>query len=144
MTHAIAVRAVAVLLLAVSFIAPAFAKETSIREGVIEQITKVEIGTHHHHGLAAIIGAGVGYGMGGLVGKGHGRDIARVAGELIGAHEAEKEAEKGDADVPGEQFMVRLPNGVLVAITQAGTSNLRVGQEVLIEGAGDKARVVAR
>lgn len=144
MIQSIVVRAVLVLLLASVPFAGVVGREVNIREGVVEQIGKVEIGTHHHHGLAAIIGAGVGYGLGGLVGKGHGQDVARVAGELAGMHVAVQEAKKNDAPTQGEQIIVRLTNGVLVAITQAGTSNLRVGQDVLVEGAGDKARVVAR
>ena len=131
-------------LFALSVASQAQARETSLREGVVEHITEVQIGRHHHHGLAAIIGAGVGYGVGGLVGGGHGRDVARIAGELAGSVAAVEQAKKSDGPVSGEQIVVRLGNGVLVAITQPGPSDLRIGQAVLVEGTGDQARVVAR
>ncbi len=144
MKHAFVVRFLLVSLVALALLAPVSAQETNVREGVVEQVSSVEIGKRHHHGVAAIIGAGVGYGVGSLIGGGHGRDLARVAGELAGSTAAVHEARQSDQPVQGEQIVVRLTNGVLVAITQSGGSELHVGQPVLIEGAGEHARVVAR
>jgi len=40
--------------------------------------------------------------------------------------------------------IVRLKNGVLVAVTQPVNQNLKTGQRVYIEGNGDNARVIAQ
>ena len=43
-------------LFALSVASLAQAQETSLGEGVVEHITQVQIGQHHHHRLAAILG----------------------------------------------------------------------------------------
>lgn len=45
-----------------------------------------------------------------------------------------------DQPVPGQQVVVRIASGVLIAITQPVDSNLRVGQRVFIRGSGESAR----
>lgn len=123
--------------------APA-SSEAEIRQGVIEQITPVQIATNHHKGIGAVIGAGIGLGVGSLIGGGHGRDVAQVLGTLGGAAAGNAVQKKNQQPVSGQQIIVRVTNGVLVAITQPATAGLKVGQKVYIDGSGDTAKVIPR
>ena len=116
--------------------------EMEIRQGVIEQITPVQIPTNHHRGVGAIIGGLGGLGIGSLIGGGTGRDVAMVAGTLGGALFGNEIQKRHDQPVAGQQIIVRVKSGVLVAVTQPTDPNLRTGQRVYIEGAGDGARVL--
>ena len=113
-----------------------------IRQGVIEQITQLDLPTNHHRGLGAIIGGLGGLGIGSLIGGGTGRDVAMVAGTLGGALLGNDIQKKRDQPEPGQQIIVRLRNGVLVQITQPLNPNLQVGQRVYVQGNGEGARVV--
>jgi outer membrane lipoprotein SlyB len=116
--------------------------EMEIRQGVIEQITQMDMPTNQHRGLGAIIGGLGGLGIGSLIGGGTGRDVAMVAGTLGGALLGNEVQKKRDQPEPGQQIIVRLKNGVLVQITQPLNPNLRVGQRVYVDGHGESARVV--
>ncbi len=116
--------------------------EREIRQGVIEQITPVQIQSNHHRGVGAIIGGLGGLGIGSLIGGGTGRDVAMVAGTLGGAFFGNEIQKKHDQPVPGQQIIVRVKSGVLVAVTQPVDANLKTGQRVYIEGSGDGARVI--
>jgi outer membrane lipoprotein SlyB len=124
--------------------APAFAQsgEVEVRQGVIEQITEVQLQTNHHRGLGAIVGGLGGLGIGSLIGGGTGRDVAMVAGALGGALLGNNVQKRYDQPTPGQQVIVRVKSGVLVQITQPLNPNLRPGQRVYIEGNGEDARVV--
>src|SRR5439155_1022716 len=56
--------------------------EVEIRQGVIEQITPMQLQSNHHRGVGAIVGGLGGLGIGSLIGGGTGRDVAMVAGAL--------------------------------------------------------------
>jgi outer membrane lipoprotein SlyB len=116
--------------------------EMEIRQGVIEQITPIQIQSNHHRGVGAIIGGLGGLGIGSLIGAGTGRDVAMVAGTIGGALFGNEIQKKHDQPVQGQQVIVRVRSGVLVAVTQPVDSRLRNGQKVYIEGSGDGARVV--
>ena len=116
--------------------------EQEIRQGVIEQITQLDMPTNQHRGLGAIIGGLGGLGIGSLIGGGTGRDVAMVAGTLGGALLGNEVQKRRDQPEPGQQIIVRLRNGVLVQITQPLNPNLQVGQRVYVEGNGEGARVV--
>jgi outer membrane lipoprotein SlyB len=118
--------------------------ELEIRQGVIEQITPTQIQSNQHRGVGAIIGGLGGLGIGSLIGGGTGRDVAMVAGTLGGALFGNEIQKRHDQPVPGQQIIVRVKSGVLVAITQPVDANLRTGQNVYIEGSGEGARVVAQ
>lgn len=118
--------------------------EREIRQGVIEQITEVQIQSNHHQGLGAIIGGLGGLGIGSLIGNGTGRDVAMVAGALGGALMGNNVQRRNNQPVPGQQIIVRLGNGVLVQIMQPANPNLRPGQRVYVEGSGEGARVIAQ
>ena len=116
--------------------------ETEIRQGVIEQITPVQIQSNHHRGIGAIVGGLGGLGIGSLIGGGTGRDVAMVVGTLGGALVGNEVQKKHDQPLPGQQVIVRVKSGVLVAVTQPTNPNLRTGQRVYIEGNGEGARVI--
>ena len=120
------------------------AGETEIRSGTVEQIYPTQIANSHQTGIGAIVGGVVGLGLGSLIGNGSGRDVAMVLGTIGGAYAGNEMQKKHDQPVAGQQIVVRLANGVLVSVTQAGNSGLRSGDNVYIEGAGDGARVVPR
>jgi outer membrane lipoprotein SlyB len=113
-----------------------------IRQGVIEQITEVQLQSNHHRGVGAIVGGLGGLGIGSLIGGGTGRDVAMVAGALGGALFGNNLQKRYDQPIPGQQIIVRLKSGVLVAVTQPADPNLKTGQAVYIEGSGEGARVI--
>jgi len=113
-----------------------------IRQGVIEQITPTQITSNHHRGLGAIVGGLGGLGIGSLIGAGTGRDVAMVAGTIGGALFGNEIQKRHDQPVAGQQIIVRVKSGVLVAITQPVDANLKTCQRVYIEGTGDGARVL--
>ena len=124
---------------------PAYAQQSSeqeVRQGVIEQITEMQMQTNQHRGLGAIIGGLGGLGIGSLIGAGTGRDVAMVAGALGGALLGNNVQKRYDQPVQGQQIIVRVTSGVLVQITQPADPNLRVGQRVYIDGNGEGARVI--
>jgi outer membrane lipoprotein SlyB len=116
--------------------------EMEIRQGVIEQITPVQLQSNHHRGIGAIVGGLGGLGIGSLIGGGTGRDVAMVAGTLGGALFGNEIQKRHDQPVPGQQVIVRVKSGVLVSVTQPVNANLSTGQRVYIEGSGEGARVV--
>ena len=118
--------------------------ESEIRSGTVEQIYPTQIAHSHQTGIGAVVGGVVGLGLGSLIGNGSGRDVAMVLGTIGGAYAGNEMQKKHDQPIAGQQIVVRLANGVLVSVTQAGNSGLRVGDKVYIEGAGDSARVIPR
>lgn len=93
-------------------------------------------------GVGAVLGGPGGLGIGSLIGGGTGRDVAMVVGTIGGAVVGNDIQKKHDQPQPAQQVIVRLKNGVLVAVTQPVNPNLRTGQRVYIEGNGEGARVV--
>ena len=85
-----------------------------------------------------------GLGVGSLIGKGSGRDVAMVLGTIGGAYAGHKVQQRYKDPVQGQQIVVRTTTGVLVTVTQPANPNLAVGQNVYIEGSGEDARVVLR
>jgi outer membrane lipoprotein SlyB len=146
MSHRSPSRAFAPLLaLALLFACPARAQspgEIEIRQGVIEQITPTQIQTNQHRGVGAVIGGLGGLGIGSLIGGGTGRDVAMVAGALGGALLGNEVQRRHDQPIAGQQIIVRVRSGVLVAVTQPADARLATGQKVYIEGSGEGARVV--
>ena len=117
---------------------------SEVRSGTVEQITEVQIHSNHHAGVGAVVGGIAGLGLGSLVGGGTGHDVAMVVGAVGGAvagHEVQKHYDK---PVPGQQIIVRTTSGVLVSVTQQGSSGLSKGQKVYIEGSGEAAHVRAQ
>ncbi|MBZ0142312.1 MAG: glycine zipper 2TM domain-containing protein [Rhodocyclaceae bacterium] len=91
-----------------------------------------------------IDGGVVGLGVGSMIGKGTGRDVALVLGAIGGAYAGHKVQQRYAKPVGGQQIVVRTTTGVLVTITQPANMSLAVGQNVTIQGSGEDARVVPR
>ena len=115
-----------------------------IRQGVIEQITQMDLPTNHHRGLGAVIGGLGGLGIGSLIGGGTGRDVAMVAGTWAARYSATICRRSMISRSRVNRSSCGSRSGVLVAITQPLDPNLRVGQRVYVEGAGEGARVIAQ
>jgi len=120
------------------------AGEVEIRQGVIEQITASQIHSNHHSGLGAVVGGIAGLGIGSLIGRGTGRDVAMVVGTIGGAVTGNEVQKRHAQPVEAQQVIVRLNSGVLVAITQPVDARLKIGQKVYVEGSGEHARVMPR
>ena len=114
--------------------------EQQIRFGTVMRIDPMTIEGDHHTGLGAVIGAAAGGLLGSAVGQGSGRDVAIVLGAIGGGLFGNDVQQKQDKQA-GMHIMVRLGNGVIVAITQPMDPNIRVGDYVMIQGSGKDARV---
>ena len=64
--------------------------------------------------------------------------VVGAVGDAVAGHEVQKHYDK---PVPGQQIVVRTTSGVLVSVTQQGSSGLSKGQKVYIEGSGEGAHV---
>ncbi len=113
-----------------------------IQQGRVEQITAVQLDHPHQLGVGAIVGGLAGAGLGSLIGAGTGKDVAIAVGAIAGAVGGQYAENKYEAKQPGQQIIVRLESGVLVAVTQPVNPALRVGQRVYVQGSGPDARVV--
>jgi outer membrane lipoprotein SlyB len=120
------------LVLSLSGCATAPQAPPDIRQGKIEQISSVSIPTDHHVGLGAIVGGAAGSGIGSLIGGGSGRDVAIAVGAIGGTIAGADVAKHYSKPEPGQQIIVRLNSGVLVAVTQPVNPALRVGQQVYV------------
>ncbi|MFJ3368247.1 glycine zipper 2TM domain-containing protein [Pseudomonas sp. NPDC086251] len=119
------------------------AGEIQIRSGKIEQITLTRMQTNHDSGVGAVLGGLGGLGIGSLIGRGTGRDVAMVAGAVAGAAGGNYvEKKKYDQPQEAQQIIVRVTNGVLVSVTQPINPALSKGMKVYIEGTGNDARVL--
>lgn len=116
--------------------------EQQIQFGNIVQINPVTLEGDHQLGLGAIMGAAAGGLLGSLVGGGSGRDVAIVVGAIGGGVVGNKVQNNYADKQAGSHVIVRLDNGVHVAITQPFNADLYVGERVMIQGSGQNARVV--
>jgi outer membrane lipoprotein SlyB len=120
-----------------------------VRQGVIEQINPTQLQSVQHQGIGAIVGGIAGAGLGNLVGRGTGRDVATLLG-AIGGGMLGNQIQQNDYEqpLPGQQVVVRTDSGVIVAVTQplnpALYPALYPGMRVYLEGSGMGARVVPR
>jgi outer membrane lipoprotein SlyB len=104
--------------------------------GTIQSIEQVSPG-----GGSTVAGTLTGAAIGGVVGhqfgSGRGNDAATVAGAIGGAivgHEIQENAQERQADQNSYRIQVRMRRGGMRTVTASDASNLRVGQEVRVEG----------
>src|SRR5262245_40375712 len=114
--------------------------EQSARYGVVGEIEQVQLDNDHQFGIGTVAGAAAGGLLGHQIGGGSGRDVATVLG-VIGGGIAGNAVQNRVDRRPGERILVRLENGASITVTQPGTSQLRVGDRVVIHGDGRGARV---
>jgi outer membrane lipoprotein SlyB len=114
--------------------------EQSLRYGVVSAIDQVELDGNQQLGVGTVVGAAAGGIIGHQIGGGSGRDVATVLG-VIGGGIAGNTVQNRIDRRPGQRISVRLDNGASLSITQPGSSQLRVGDRVVIEGDGRDARV---
>jgi outer membrane lipoprotein SlyB len=110
--------------------APAAAAQPCANCGVIESVrsvTKKGQGT----GVGAVAGGVVGGVLGNQVGKGNGRTAMTVLG-AVGGGFAGNEVEKRARSVTVHEVRVRMDDGTLRTIEQAGTA--QVGERVTVQG----------
>lgn len=119
-------------------------QELLLRSGRIELLKVTQLHDSHASGVQAIVG-GPGIALGNLLGRGNSDDVARVSAALAGPRRARYSTPSAYRPAkPAQQIIVRLSNGVLVAITQPTEGHLRPAMPVYIDGAGLQARVVAQ
>jgi outer membrane lipoprotein SlyB len=116
--------------------------EQEIRKGTVTRIDAVDLEGDHQLGVGAVMGAAVGGLVGHQVGEGSGRTVATVLGALGGGLLGSKAQNKYADKQPGSHVMVKLDNGVTVAVTQPADPALRVGDRVTVQGSGQNARVL--
>ena len=118
--------------------------EQEVRTGRIARIDPVQIESEQHMGLGMVLGGIAGGVLGHQFGGGTGQTVATVAGTLGGALAGQAAQNKYERPRPGQHIVVTLNNGVAVGITQPADPDLRVGDNVRIDGSGSAARVVRR
>jgi outer membrane lipoprotein SlyB len=116
--------------------------EQEIRRGTITRIDPVDLEGDHQLGVGAVMGAAVGGLVGHQIGEGNGRTVATVLGALGGGVLGNRVQNKYADKQPGSHVMVKLDNGVTVAVTQPADPTLRVGDRVTVQGSGQDARVL--
>ena len=104
--------------------------------GTIQSIEQLSSGGGSTVG-GTVAGAAVGGVIGHQFGSGRGNDAATVAGVIGGAivgHEIQENAQERRAVQGSYRIEVRMRRGGMRTFTESDASNLRVGQEVRIEG----------
>ena len=121
--------------------APTAIGEQTVRYGVVNEISPVQLKGDDKPGLGAVVGVLAGGVLGNQVGHGAGRGAATVLG-AIGGGFVGNEVEHRYADKRyGQRIIVVLRSGEHIAVTQPADEALRVGDRVRIDGAGEQARV---
>ncbi len=115
-------------------------REQTVRMGVIEEVRMVKI-DEGESGLGVLGGGAAGAVAGSQLGKGRGALLAAIAGGLVGAL-AGHVADQAYNTSQGLELTVRLDNGEIRSITQAGTGEaFKAGDRVRLLSSGGKTRV---
>ncbi len=109
------------------------------RYGTVQSIERLPAGSSEGGSAVAgtLIGGAVGAAVGNQFGDGKGKDIATVAGAVGGAvagHELQQRAQERAAAEGQYRVRVRMHNGDSRTIVGDDIGDLRVGQEVRVEG----------
>lgn len=120
------------------------AQEQRLRSGTVAGVKPVAIKGEHQLGLAAEVGTSAGGLIGNQAGGGTRRDLVTVLAAIGGGPPADEAQARFEAARDGQRIVVRLDNGVGIAVTQEAEPDLEVGDRVRIEGRGMDARVVKR
>ncbi|MBA3596336.1 MAG: hypothetical protein H0W40_03030 [Methylibium sp.] len=125
--------------------APSSADRTpqSVRNGTVADVRSIEVEGEYQLGLGAEVGTSAGSVVGIQSGSGTRRDLVMVLAAL-GGGPAPDERERYRQAREGQRIVVRLDNGVGIAVTQEAEPELQVGELVRIEGRGTQARALRR
>lgn len=111
----------------------------NVAYGTIESVRPVRLNEDQ-----AGVGTGVGAVLGGLVGNtlshGNGRAATTVLGALAGGLGGNA-LEHGATAQSGDEIIVRLDNGRVIAVVQGGSERFEAGQRVRVLTGGKGARV---
>lgn len=120
------------------------AREERLRSGTVAGIKPVRVDGEHQLGLASEVGTSAGGLIGNQLGGGTQRDLVTVLTAIGGGPAADEQQERYERARQGQRIVVRLDNGVGIAVTQEVEPDLEVGDRVRVEGRGLEARVVKR
>lgn len=116
----------------------------SVQPGVVVGVRPVQVHEDPRRGqrgeLGSIVGAAGGAVIGRQIGGGSGRDLATLAGAVIGGGVGSRVDQRFAAQSALE-VQVRLDNGRMVAVTQGADQGFRPGQRVSVVRHGRTVRV---
>jgi outer membrane lipoprotein SlyB len=117
--------------------------ESDLRHGRVARVDPVSLQGDHQLGVGAVLGAVAARALGHSLATGDSRVVGQVVGALGGGYAGG--AREGDYPFrrPGEHVTVTLNRGAAVGVAQLGSSGLRAGDCVRIDGAGETARAVS-
>jgi outer membrane lipoprotein SlyB len=115
-----------------------------LRTGTVARVEAVEVQGEHQLGLGAAMGTAPGAVIGNQAGGGTRRDVASVLSVIGGGPKEAAVHERYEQARDGQRVLVRLDNGVGIAVTQESEPDLHVGDRVRVEGRGVQARVLRR
>lgn len=118
------------------------AQEKRLRSGYVAGVKPVQIEGEHQLGLAPEVGTSAGGLIGNQLGGGTRRDLVTVLTAIGGGSAADEQRVRYEQAREGQRVVVRLDNGVGIAVTQEAEPDLEVGDRVRVEGRGPDARVV--
>jgi outer membrane lipoprotein SlyB len=135
----------AVLVVALAILAVGCASrpgERDLRHGRVARVDPLLLQGDHQLGVGAVLGALAAGAFGHSFASGDGRAVAQALGALGGGYAGGAAQDEYPVRRPGEHITVTLGNGVAVGVAQLGASELRAGDCVRVDGAGEAARVV--
>lgn len=119
-------------------------REQALRNGIVARVDAVEVKAENQLGLASEVGTSAGGLIGNQSGTSTRRDLATVLAAIGGGPAASEQPQRYAQARDGQRIIVRLDNGVGVAVTQEAEPDVQVGDRVRIEGRGVQARVLRR
>jgi outer membrane lipoprotein SlyB len=117
-------------------------REQTVRFGVVESVRSVTV-EKNETGVGAISGAAVGGIAGSSVGKGRGEAVGAVVGAVAGGI-AGQALERQFNRQSAQEISIKLANGEMVVIVQAGEEEFRAGDQVRLINASGRIRVTRR
>jgi outer membrane lipoprotein SlyB len=111
---------------------PMAAVPQRVEYGTVEAIEWYRDGDSRPIGLGAIIGGVAGGVLGHQIGSGSGNTAATIAGALGGAYVGDRIEEARERD--RYRVVVRLDHGGMLALTEVGEGQLRIGDRVRVVG----------
>lgn len=118
--------------------------DQALRNGTVVIVQPIEVESEHQLGLGAEVGTSAGSLIANQAGGGTRRDLVTVLAAIGGGSSEDETPDSYRPARDGQRVVVRLDNGVGIAITQEAEPELQVGERVRVEGRGPQARVLRR